>query len=170
MLSGDRLAGILFMLDEVGITNTISVKTPSGRMFKYNVSHVDRNAIRCARSAVGLATRVFNEKYKRCEWDRSHPKVDVEHEIVLELANSFLRLAFSAADLPVPVVSTCIENHLYFDMECRRVFCTGSEVEAYVEFEKCVAIDGSRWTLKPVKGFAYPGSADNHGDAVVEED
>lgn len=142
--------------------------TPSGRTIRYEISGTDFQRVVCCRTAVELAERVFDQKYRDCEWDRKHREVNVRHEIVLVLAQFAVALAFQNRGLPAPVIGTRYEYHMYYDMSPDKV--SYDEEAANAELQRLIARDGSLWSLKTVKRFAYPGSADNHGDAVVEED
>jgi hypothetical protein len=70
----------------------IEVKTPSGRRFRYELSRYPIRQGFTNKDALDLARKIYWDKYKNCEWDRKHPRVDVEKEIIAALQKSILNV------------------------------------------------------------------------------
>lgn len=68
----------------------VQITTLSGRVFKYAFTDYPIGPDETPESAMATAKRVFREKYRYCEWDQTHPNVDVEGEIVKRIVNFVL--------------------------------------------------------------------------------
>src|SRR5262245_12942317 len=70
---------------------SVKIATPSGREFQYEISQYTISPGLTPDGALALARRIFRDKYRYSEWDRQHPHVDVEQEIVTRLTAVILR-------------------------------------------------------------------------------
>jgi hypothetical protein len=71
----------------------VEIVTPSGRKFRYELTDYPVSASTTPEQALTQAKLIFREKYRYCEWDRNHPYVDVEREIIAKLVHNILKVA-----------------------------------------------------------------------------
>ena len=71
---------------------TIEVKTRSGRKFRFDVTEYWVFADTTPGQVKHLAERIVAEKYRFCKWDRGHPRVNAQAEILEAVRRCFLKL------------------------------------------------------------------------------
>ena len=76
-----------------GSKRHVGFETPSGRHFRYELSEFPISSTITPIGAETLARRIFREKYVYCEWDRNHPAVDVEREMIDKIVRFILSRA-----------------------------------------------------------------------------
>ena len=54
---------------------------PSGRKFRYNMTDYPFRPFATLEQIDALCRQLIRDKYRYCDWDRSHPKADTEVEI-----------------------------------------------------------------------------------------
>lgn len=88
----------------------------------YELSEFPISSSITSTGAETLARRIFREKYVYCEWDRTHPTIDVEREMIDKLVRFILIQAqdIRRADARRP--------RFY---ACWGVFCNGQLVEEF---------------------------------------
>jgi hypothetical protein len=59
----------------------IRIKTPSGRIFRYELSEFPISADTTGNQVAALAASIVSTKYRYCQWDKEHPDANVEREI-----------------------------------------------------------------------------------------
>lgn len=68
----------------------ISVQTRSGREFRFEIADYRVCAETTPAAVEAIAAQIVKNKYRFCQWDRDHPEVDVESEI-LEVVIAWLQ-------------------------------------------------------------------------------
>jgi hypothetical protein len=109
-LSMDDILALAFAGQAPGISKRhMEMKTPSGRIFRYELSEFPISSDITPEGAKALARRIFREKSRYCEWDRNHPEVDVEQEMVTKITKFILdeAPAIRRAEAKKPKVYAC---------------------------------------------------------------
>ncbi len=109
-LSMDDVFALAFAGQAPGISKRhVEMKTPSGRTFRYELSEFPISSSVTPEGALTQAKRIFREKYRYCEWDRNHPEVNVEQEMLTKIVNFILSEAQSIrrAEAKKPKVYAC---------------------------------------------------------------
>lgn len=71
---------------------TVSITTRSGRTFRFDISEYRIVPSSTKAEIDQLAARIVAEKYRYCEWDKNHPRVNVQAEISAELVDYLTNL------------------------------------------------------------------------------
>jgi hypothetical protein len=109
-LTMDDMMALAFAGQAPGVSRRhVEMKTPSGRTFRYELSEFPISSSIMLEEAETLARRIFREKYRYCEWDRSHPEVDVEQEMIDKIVRFILSeaQAIRRAEVRRPKVYAC---------------------------------------------------------------
>lgn len=70
----------------------VEITTVSGRSFRFNISDYLIFSCKSRPEIAQLASQIVSEKYRYCEWDREHPTVNAESEILEALIDRLWNL------------------------------------------------------------------------------
>lgn len=133
--------------------------TPSGRRFKYEFSEYPIRVGTTPEQALALARRIFSEKYRYSEWDRRHPDVDVEQEIVFGLICLILHVA-ARLEGKDPLFPQLITSWgIDFDGELIEVYPDSARGAAEQRLNDLIARDGSGYVLRRITRIRLPSNS-----------
>jgi hypothetical protein len=74
------------------VNQFIDVQTKSGRRFRFNITDYAVSADTTRAQVDAIAAKIVADKYRCCQWDKDHPTVNVEAEMLQEVTTLLLHL------------------------------------------------------------------------------
>lgn len=137
----------------------IEGKTLSGRPYKYEFRSYAIRLGLTPNAALRLATRIVKAKYRVSEWDRRHPKIDVELELVFVFTSIILGVVARLAGLE-PIKPQWITSWgVAFDGDLVEVYSGDAKASAERRVTELAARDGDRYSLRPITRIGFPPSS-----------
>lgn len=97
------------------------------------------------------AKQIFREKYRYCEWDKNHPEVDVEKEIIDNLVSFILAEAGRLREWEANKPQKFLSSGVYLGDKLIEEFIYGDRDKALQRINELTAQNGGKYDLREIE-------------------